>query len=170
MLALMYFFFHTGQGVDQLKECIRRIRETPEDRRIVMSSWNPVDIPKMVLPPCHCFVQFYVANGELSCQMYQRSADMGLGVPFNIASYSLLTHMVAQVCGLVPGDFIHTLGDAHVYNNHVDQLGEQLEREPRPFPTVGFTRQVSEIDDFRVEDIVLCNYEPHPPIKMEMAV
>lgn len=116
---------YTGQGVDQLNEVIERIRNNPTDRRIIMSAWNVVDLPKMALPPCHCFVQFYVADGELSCQLYQRSADMGLGVPFNIASYSLLTYMIAQVTGLKPGDFIHTIGDAHVYLNHIEPLQEQ---------------------------------------------
>lgn len=117
---------YQGQGVDQLKEIIERIKQNPNDRRIIMCAWNPVDIPKMALPPCHCLVQFYVANGELSCQLYQRSADMGLGVPFNIASYALLTHMIAHITGLKTGDFVHTLGDAHVYLNHIEPLTEQV--------------------------------------------
>lgn len=117
---------YTGQGVDQLNDVIKRIRENPTDRRMIMCAWNPIDIPKMALPPCHCLVQFYVADGELSCQLYQRSADMGLGVPFNIASYALLTHMIAHITGLKAGDFVHTLGDAHVYLNHIDALQEQV--------------------------------------------
>lgn len=140
------------------------------DRRIIMSAWNPVDIPIMALPPCHCLVQFYVSNGHLSCQMYQRSADMGLGVPFNIASYALLTYMIAHVTNLQPGDFVHTLGDAHVYSNHVEPLKEQLERTPRPFPTLKFKRQVERIEDFTFDDFVIEGYNPHPKINMEMAV
>lgn len=159
-----------GQGIDQLRDCIRRIREQPHDRRILMCAWNPTDIPKMALPPCHCLCQFYVADGRLSCLMYQRSADMGLGVPFNIASYALLTHMIAHVCGLQAGEFVHTMGDAHVYNTHCLALAEQIQRMPRPFPTVRFARQVENIDDFAVEDIVLEGYDPHPHIAMEMAV
>lgn len=160
----------TGQGIDQLLDCIRRIREQPHDRRIIMCAWNPVDVPKMALPPCHCLVQFYVADGELSCQLYQRSADMGLGVPFNIASYALLTHMVAHVCGLRAGDFVHTLGDAHVYNTHVAVLDEQLQRKPLAFPTVRFGRAVAEIDDFVMADIELVGYESHAAVRMAMAV
>ncbi|XP_059622631.1 thymidylate synthase [Phlebotomus argentipes] len=161
---------YTGQGVDQLREVIKRIREKPTDRRIIMSAWNPVDLPVMALPPCHCLVQFYVANGELSCQLYQRSADMGLGVPFNIASYALLTRMIAHVTGLKAGDFIHTLGDAHVYLNHVEPLQEQIKRTPKPFPTLQFGRNVTDIEDFTFEDFVLSDYNPHPKIAMEMAV
>lgn len=164
--------YHTlsGQGIDQLQDCIRRIRTAPHDRRIIMCAWNPVDLPRMALPPCHCLVQFYVADGELSCQLYQRSADMGLGVPFNIASYALLTHMIAHICGLRAGDFVHTLGDAHVYNNHVEPLGVQLQREPHEFPRLRFARDVTEIDGFGMEDLVLEGYVSHGPIKMEMAV
>ncbi|XP_055705671.1 thymidylate synthase [Phlebotomus papatasi] len=161
---------YDGQGVDQLKEVIQRIREKPNDRRIIMSAWNPVDLPIMALPPCHCLVQFYVANGELSCQMYQRSADMGLGVPFNIASYALLTRIIAHITDLKPGDFVHTLGDAHVYLNHVEPLKEQLLRRPKPFPTLKFSRKVTDIEDFKFEDFVLNDYNPHPKIAMEMAV
>lgn len=161
---------YDGQGVDQLKEVIQRIREKPNDRRIIMSAWNPVDLPIMALPPCHCLVQFYVANGELSCQMYQRSADMGLGVPFNIASYALLTRIIAHITDLKPGDFVHTLGDAHVYLNHVEPLKEQLLRRPKPFPTLKFARKVTDIEDFKFEDFVLSDYNPHPKIAMEMAV
>uniref|UniRef100_A0A7G3AZW7 Thymidylate synthase n=3 Tax=Lutzomyia longipalpis TaxID=7200 RepID=A0A7G3AZW7_LUTLO len=161
---------YNGQGVDQLQEVIKLIREKPTDRRIIMSAWNPVDLPIMALPPCHCLVQFYVANGELSCQMYQRSADMGLGVPFNIASYALLTRMIAQITDLKPGDFVHTLGDAHVYLNHVEPLREQLKRTPKPFPTLHIARRPENIEDFTFEDFELRNYSPHPKIAMEMAV
>ncbi|KAL3842324.1 hypothetical protein ACJMK2_020353 [Sinanodonta woodiana] len=161
---------YTGQGVDQLKQVIETIKTNPDDRRIIMSAWNPPDLPKMALPPCHAFVQFYVTNGELSCQLYQRSADMGLGVPFNIASYSLLTYMIAHVTGLKPGDFVHTLGDAHVYVNHIEPLKEQMKREPRSFPRLVFKRQVADIDDFKYEDFEIEDYHPHPKISMEMAV
>jgi len=162
---------YTGQGFDQLADCIHKIRTNPEDRRIIMSAWNPCDLNVMALPPCHMFCQFYVANGELSCQMYQRSADMGLGVPFNIASYSLLTHLMAHVCGLKPGDFVHTIGDAHVYLNHVDALQKQLERSPRSFPKLKILRpEKTDIDSFFYEDFELVDYFPHKPIKMDMAV
>nr|XP_018671003.1 thymidylate synthase-like [Ciona intestinalis] len=161
---------YTNQGVDQLKKVIDTIRTNPNDRRIIMCAWNPVDLPKMALPPCHAFAQFYVCNGELSCQLYQRSADMGLGVPFNIASYSLLTCMIAHVTGLKPGDFVHTLGDAHVYLNHIEPLKEQLKREPRPFPTLKFKRDVNSIDEITMEDLVLEGYKPHKKIQMEMAL
>jgi len=135
-----------------------------------MTAWNPIAIPEMALPPCHMFCQFYVANGELSCLMYQRSCDMGLGVPFNIASYSLLTCMVAQVCGLKPGEFIHTLGNAHVYQNHVDPLLEQLKRTPRPFPILRLNPDVKDIDGFQMSDFELIGYSPHGKIAMDMAV
>lgn len=161
---------YSKKGIDQLKDVIERIKTNPNDRRIIMTAWNPSDIPNMALPPCHCLVQFYVANGELSCQLYQRSADMGLGVPFNIASYALLTYMIAHVTNLKPGDFIHTLGDAHVYLNHVEPLKEQLKRSPRPFPKLNIKRQISDIDDFRFEDLEIVEYDPYPTIKMEMAV
>ena len=161
---------YTGKGVDQLVQCIEKIKSCPEDRRIVLTAWNPADLDKMALPPCHMFCQFYVANGELSCQMYQRSADMGLGVPFNIASYSLLTRMVAQVCGLKAGEFIHTIGDAHVYSNHVDALQEQLVREPRPFPKLHINLDVTDIDGFNYSDFTIEGYDPLPAIKMKMAV
>lgn len=161
---------YTKQGIDQLKDVIQRIKSNPNDRRIIMTAWNPIDIPKMALPPCHCLVQFYVADGELSCQLYQRSADMGLGVPFNIASYALLTYMIAHVTNLKPGDFVHTFGDAHVYLNHVEPLKEQLQRTPRPFPQLRFKRQVTDIDDFRFEDFEIVGYDPYPTIKMDMAV
>lgn len=161
---------YTGQGIDQLAEVIDRIKNNPNDRRIIMSAWNPIDIPQMVLPPCHCLAQFFVADGELSCQLYQRSADMGLGVPFNIASYALLTHMIAHVTGLKAGDFVHTTGDTHVYLNHIEPLKEQLERVPRRFPTLHFKRSIQSIDDFLFEDLEVRDYDPYPTIKMQMAV
>lgn len=162
---------YTGKGYDQLKECIRLIKEDPTSRRIVMSAWNPAALRDMALPPCHMFCQFYVANGELSCLMYQRSCDLGLGVPFNIASYALLTRMVAHVTGLRPGEFIHQMGDTHVYLNHVDALRQQLGRQPRPFPTLRIARdRVDDIESFVFEDFVLTGYNPHRAIKMEMAV
>eukprot|EP00903_Cladosiphon_okamuranus_P017048 g15713.t1 len=161
---------YTGKGVDQLAECINKIKTNPEDRRIVLSAWNPSDLGKMALPPCHMFCQFYVAEGELSCQMYQRSADMGLGVPFNIASYALLTRLVAQVCGLKAGDFVHTIGDAHVYVNHVDALREQLKRKPRPFPTLSINTAQTDIDSFNFKDFEIKGYFPYKTIKMKMAV
>jgi len=161
---------YTGKGYDQLAEAIRTIKENPTSRRIVLSAWNPADLKNMALPPCHMFCQFYVANGELSCQMYQRSADMGLGVPFNIASYSLLTRMVAQVCDLKAGDFVHVIGDTHVYQNHIEPLKKQLEREPRPFPKLKINPDVKDIDGFKYADFTIEGYKPHPRIKMEMAV
>jgi len=161
---------YTGQGTDQLAQIIETIKTNPNDRRMIMSAWNVADLPLMALPPCHSFCQFYVADGELSCQMYQRSCDMGLGIPFNIASYALLTCMIAHVCGLTPGDFIHTLGDAHVYLNHIEPLKIQMKRTPKPFPTLRFEGTMTSIDDFKLEHIVLDNYKPHPSIKMEMAV
>lgn len=161
---------YTGQGIDQLNEVIEKIKKNPNDRRIIMSAWNPLDIPKMALPPCHCLVQFYVANDELSCQLYQRSADMGLGVPFNIASYALLTYMIAHVTGLKPGDFIHTLGDAHVYLNHIEPLEEQIKRVPRKFPKLIIKRKVENIEDFTFDDFEMQNYNPHGKINLEMAV
>eukprot|EP00928_Gymnodinium_smaydae_P067156 TRINITY_DN500_c0_g1_i2.p1 TRINITY_DN500_c0_g1~~TRINITY_DN500_c0_g1_i2.p1 ORF type:complete len:527 (-),score=137.09 TRINITY_DN500_c0_g1_i2:289-1869(-) len=161
---------YTGQGVDQLAECIRKIKEDPTDRRILLSAWNPADLDQMALPPCHMFCQFYVANGELSCLMYQRSCDMGLGVPFNIASYSLLTCMMAQVCGLKPGEFVHTLGNAHVYSNHVEPLKTQLDRTPRPFPVLKINPDVKDIDGFQASDFEIVGYNPHKKIEMEMAV
>jgi len=161
---------YDGQGVDQLKKVIDTIKNNPDDRRMLMVAWNPTDLDEMALPPCHCLCQFYVAEGRLSCQLYQRSADMGLGVPFNIASYALLTMMIANVTGLEPGDFVHTLGDAHIYSNHVDQIREQIKREPRPFPKMKIKRKVDSIDDFKMEDFELEGYDPHPVIKMPMAV
>jgi len=161
---------YSGQGVDQLAECIRKIKEDPSDRRILLSAWNPADLSLMALPPCHMFCQFYVANGELSCLMYQRSADMGLGVPFNIASYSLLTCMMAQVCGLKPGEFIHNMGNTHVYKNHIEPLKTQLERTPRPFPVLKMNPDVKDIDGFKASDFELIGYQPHGKIAMDMAV
>ena len=161
---------YEGKGVDQLAECIKQLKEDPNSRRIVMSAWNPSDLSTMALPPCHMFAQFYVSNGQLSCQMYQRSADMGLGVPFNIASYALLTLLVAHVCGLKPGEFVHTLGDSHVYLNHVDALKTQLERDPKPFPTLRFNSSKTKLEEFEFSDFELFGYDPHPIIKMKMAV
>jgi len=157
---------YTGQGVDQLEDCIDKIKNDSSSRRIILSAWNPVDIGKMNLPPCHLLCQFYVSHGELSCQLYQRSCDVGLGVPFNIASYSLLTHMIAQVCGLKAKEFIYILGDAHVYKNHVGQLKTQIERYPLAFPTVKLNENIKNIDDFSFEDIDLCNYFHNPTISM----
>ncbi|KAK9403377.1 thymidylate synthase [Crotalus adamanteus] len=161
---------YTGEGVDQLQQVIDTIRNNPDDRRIIMCAWNPKDLSAMALPPCHALCQFYILNGELSCQLYQRSGDMGLGVPFNIASYSLLTSMIAHVTGLKPGEFIHTLGDAHIYLNHIEPLKIQLQRQPRPFPKLKILRKVENINDFRADDFEIEDYQPHPAIKMEMAV
>ena len=161
---------YSGAGIDQLEQVIHTIKTKPDDRRIIMCAWNPCDIPMMALPPCHVLAQFYVCEGELSCQMYQRSADMGLGVPFNIASYSLLTHMIAHVCKLKTGDFVHTLGDAHVYANHVEALKEQLGRKPYPLPKLRILREVETIDDFVSTDFTLEGYQCHPTISMKMAV
>lgn len=164
---------YTGKGIDQLAQCIHTIKTNPEDRRIIMSAWNPSDLNDMALPPCHLLCQFYVdtTRKELSCQMYQRSADMGLGVPFNIASYALLTHLVAHVCGLTAGDFVHSIGDAHVYSNHVDALEEQLTRKPRVFPKLRINKPAdTDIDGFVYEDLEVVGYTPHKSIKMKMAV
>jgi len=161
---------YTGQGVDQLAECINKIKNDPTDRRILLSAWNPADLSLMALPPCHMFCQFYVANGELSCLMYQRSADCGLGVPFNIASYALLTCMMAQVCGLKAGEFIHNMGNTHVYKNHIEPLKTQLERTPRPFPVLKINPDVKDIDSFQMSDFELIGYNPHGKIAMDMAV
>ena len=168
-----YVDMHTdyqGKGIDQIASCIEKIKKDPNDRRIVFSAWNPSDLPIMALPPCHMFGQFYVANGELSCLMYQRSCDMGLGVPFNIASYALLTRMVAEVCNLKPGEFVHTMGDTHVYLNHIQPLEEQLKRTPRPFPKLRINRKVTSIDDFRTDDFEIVGYDPYATVKMNMAV
>lgn len=159
-----------GRHIDQISQVINQIKNTPDSRRLIVSAWNVAEIENMALPPCHSFFQFYVADGKLSCQLYQRSADIFLGVPFNIASYALLTLMVARVCGLKPGEFIHTLGDAHLYNNHLEQARLQLSREPRPLPQVRLNPEVKDIFDFKFEDFTLENYEPHPHIKAPVAV
>ena len=159
-----------GQSIDQIKEIIRQIKETPDSRRIIVSAWNVGEIKNMALPPCHAFFQFYVADNKLSCQLYQRSADTFLGVPFNIASYALLTMMVAQVCKLELGDFVHTLGDAHLYLNHLEQAQLQISRTPRELPTMKINPAVTEILDFKYEDFELLNYDPHPHIKGAVAV
>jgi len=159
-----------GQTIDQIKEIIRQIKETPDSRRIIVSAWNVGEIKNMALPPCHAFFQFYVADNKLSCQLYQRSADTFLGVPFNIASYALLTMMVAQVCNLELGDFVHTLGDAHLYLNHLEQAQLQISRTPRELPTMKINPAVNEILDFKYEDFELLNYDPHPHIKGAVAV
>jgi thymidylate synthase len=159
-----------GTHIDQIAQVVNSIRKNPDSRRLIVSAWNVADVDQMKLPPCHAFFQFYVADGKLSCQLYQRSADIFLGVPFNIASYALLTMMVAQVCGLKPGDFVHTLGDAHIYLNHLEQTREQLSREPRALPTMRINADVHDIFGFRFEDFTLENYDPHPPIKAPVAV
>ncbi|RZC44627.1 hypothetical protein C5167_037574 [Papaver somniferum] len=161
---------YTGQGFDQLLDVIDKIKTKPDDRRIILSAWNPSDLKLMALPPCHMFAQFYVANGELSCQMYQRSADMGLGVPFNIASYALLTRIIAHVCDLVPGDFIHVIGDAHIYNNHIKPLQLQLQKLPKPFPVLKINPQKKDIDSIVLSDLKLSGYDPHERIEMKMAI
>lgn len=161
------------EGVDQITQLIEDIKSKPDSRRLLVSAWNPKDIPVMAksgLPPCHTLFQFYVADGKLSCQLYQRSADIFLGVPFNIASYAILTMMVAQVCGLKYGDFVHTLGDAHLYSNHLDQTREQLTRELRPLPTMEINPEVKDVFSFQIEDFELKNYDPHPAIKAVVAV
>ncbi|HEY3932457.1 MAG TPA: thymidylate synthase [Verrucomicrobiae bacterium] len=157
-------------GVDQIEEVIKQIKGNPDSRRLIVSAWNVADIDSMALPPCHCLFQFYVSEGELSCQLYQRSADIFLGVPFNIASYALLTLMVTQVCGLKPGEFVHTFGDLHLYANHVEQAKLQLSREPRPLPQMKLNPAVKNIGDFKFEDFELVNYDPHPGIKAPIAV
>ncbi|MBX3734629.1 MAG: thymidylate synthase [Verrucomicrobiae bacterium] len=159
-----------GRSLNQLDEVVRQIRTTPDSRRLMVTAWNPGELQQMALPPCHALFQFYVADGTLSCQLYQRSADLFLGVPFNIASYAALTHMVAQVCDLQPGDFIHTLGDAHIYANHVDQVRTQLAREPRPLPRLTLNPQRRELREFEFEDFQLSGYDPHPAIAAPVAV
>jgi thymidylate synthase len=159
-----------GQHIDQIAQIIDQIKNNPDSRRIIVSAWNVGEIENMALPPCHMMFQFYVADGKLSCQLYQRSADIFLGVPFNIASYALLTMMVAQVCDLAPGDFVHTLGDAHLYSNHMEQVDEQLSRQPFPLPEMKINPAVQSIFDFKFEDFELAGYEAHPHIKATVAV
>lgn len=159
-----------GRLIDQIQPVIDQIKNTPDSRRMIVSAWNVADLHKMKLPPCHALFQFYVADGKLSCQLYQRSADVFLGVPFNIASYALLTMMIAQVCRLQAGEYIHTLGDAHLYLNHLDQTHEQLGREPRPLPVMQLNPAIESIFDFRYEDFSLKDYNPHPSIKAPVAV
>lgn len=159
-----------GQTVDQISEVVNQIKTNPDSRRLIVSAWNVAEIKNMALPPCHAFFQFYVSNGRLSCQLYQRSADIFLGVPFNIASYSLLTLMIAQVCDLRPGDFVHTFGDAHLYSNHIEQTNLQLSREPRLLPKMIINSEIRDILDFKFEDFNLIEYDPHPHIKGKVAV
>lgn len=159
-----------GTHIDQISQVVDSIKKNPDSRRLIVSAWNVADIEQMKLPPCHAFFQFYVADGKLSCQLYQRSADIFLGVPFNIASYALLTMMVAQVCNLKLGDFVHTLGDAHIYMNHLDQVNEQLSRAPKALPTMQINATVHDIFSFKIEDFTLENYDPYPAIKAQVAV
>lgn len=159
-----------GSHIDQISQVVQAIKTNPDSRRLIVSAWNVADVDQMKLPPCHAFFQFYVADGKLSCQLYQRSADIFLGVPFNIASYALLTMMVAQVCGLKLGDFVHTLGDAHIYSNHMEQVHEQLSRDTRALPTMRINPEVKDIFSFKFDDFTLENYDPHPAIKGVVAV
>ena len=159
-----------GESIDQIKLLLEQIKTNPDSRRLMVSAWNPACVDEMALPPCHCLFQFYVANGKLSCQLYQRSADIFLGVPFNIASYALLTMMVAQECGLQPGEFVHTFGDAHLYSNHLDQVETQLAREPLPLPNLKINPDIKSVFDFCYEDFELVGYEAHPHIKAPVAV
>ena len=159
-----------GGNIDQIARVVEQIKNNPDSRRLIVSAWNVADIDEMALPPCHCLFQFYVSDGKLSCQLYQRSGDVFLGVPFNIASYSLLTMMIAQVTGLKPGEFIHTFGDAHIYLNHIEQVKTQIQREPRKLPILKIKREVADIDDFTFEDFEIIGYDPHPHIKGEVAV
>lgn len=160
----------TGETIDQISKLVESIKTKPQSRRLIVSAWNVADVDNMALPPCHTIFQFYVANGKLSCQLYQRSADLFLGVPFNIASYALLTMMIAQVCDLEPGDFVHTFGDAHIYHNHFDQVKLQLSREPRALPIMKLNPEVKDIFGFTFADFTLENYDPHPRIKAPIAV
>ena len=159
-----------GKSVDQIAQLVEMIRTNPDSRRLIVSAWNPGELSEMALPPCHALFQFYVLEGQLSCQLYQRSADLFLGVPFNIASYALLTQMIAAVCGLEPRDFVHTFGDLHIYKNHLDQVREQLSRTPRPLPRILFQQIPERLEDFRYEDIELLRYDPYPAIKAPIAV
>lgn len=159
-----------GQSIDQITNLVNMIKKNPDSRRLIVSAWNPAFIEQMALPPCHCLFQFYVAEGKLSCQLYQRSADIFLGVPFNIASYALLTLMIAQVTGLKPGEFVHTFGDAHLYSNHIEQAKEQLSRKPYPLPEMHLNPHVTNLFDFKFEDFELVGYEAHPHIKAAVAV
>lgn len=159
-----------GETIDQISQVVSQIKNNPDSRRLIVSAWNVADVNKMALPPCHAFFQFYVANGKLSCQLYQRSADVFLGVPFNIASYALLTMMMAQVCNLKPGDFVHTLGDAHLYTNHLEQAKLQLSRDCRPMPIMRINPSIKDIFSFKFEDFELTGYDPHPHIKADVAV
>ena len=161
---------YDGTTIDQLGSVIEQIKSNPNSRRLIVNAWNVAEVSKMALPPCHTMFQFYVANGRLSCQLYQRSGDVFLGVPFNIASYALLTMMVAQVCGLEPGDFVHTIGDAHIYLNHIEQCKEQLRRQPRPLPTLRLNPDIQSLFDFKYEDIAIEGYDPHPHIAGAVAV
>jgi thymidylate synthase len=159
-----------GRQIDQIEQVLQQIKHNPDSRRMIVSAWNVGLVDQMALPPCHAFFQFYVAEGKLSCQLYQRSADTFLGVPFNIASYALLTMMIAQVCGLQPGEFVHTLGDAHLYSNHIEQAQLQLSREPKPLPTMRINPAIQNLFDFTYEDFELLNYDPHPHIKAPVAI
>lgn len=159
-----------GRKLDQLDDVIRSIKNNPNSRRMIVSAWNPSDVGSMALPPCHCLFQFYVSNQKLSCQLYQRSADIFLGVPFNIASYAILTHMIANVCGLSVGDFVHTLGDAHIYNNHLDQVQTQLLRDTMTLPNLNFRKKFDTINDFQYEDFEIVDYNPHPSISAPVAI
>ncbi|AUX61245.1 thymidylate synthase [Simonsiella muelleri] len=159
-----------GKSIDQISQIIQQIKQNPDSRRLIVSAWNPAEVDNMALPPCHALFQFYVADGKLSCQLYQRSADIFLGVPFNIASYALLTMMMAQVCKLQAGEFIHTLGDAHIYNNHFEQAKLQLTREPRRLPEIKINDKIKDLFEFKYEDFELINYNPHPHIKAEVSV
>ena len=161
---------HDNRSIDQIEKLISSLKTNPDSRRLIVSAWNVAEIENMKLPPCHCFFQFYVANNKLSCQLYQRSADIFLGVPFNIASYALLTLMIAQVVNLEPGEFVHTLGDAHIYSNHFDQVNEQLKRQPKELPTMHINSNVKNIFDFKFEDFKLSDYDPYPLIKAPVAI